>query len=561
MPRNNLPQRLLCAAVLAAISLQPSLAEKRSSTSRVRPLSCPEPVAAPEPVSSFTPEMAGDGRVHVFADQVEATLDEWAIFRGHVELLHGELQLRGDEVRYNQTDNTLSAHGQVELSKAGNDTVRAPVLRYELDTERGDSENAEFMLGNNDMGRGWAKRMTMAGRDRMTLESVRYTTCPPGQDDWFLRARELTLDKTSEIGTAWHAVVEFQHVPIFYSPYLSFPLTDERKTGFLTPRMGHGSSSGFMLATPYYFNLAPNYDDTLTPRVLSERGLQLSNEFRYLGESYRGNLELEYLPNDRKTDTDRQALAQHNHRLSPGWSARSDIQWVSDNSYFLDRGNNASVASRTHLPRYLRTDYQGSIWQFTARVSNFQTLDSTITLSDLPYQRLPQLLLRADSPSGPNQLRYTLESEWVNFYRPGFAPDTAGVIEPPVSGQRFDVLPGISLPLRTSYSISHPRPHTATPPGSWAGMRTPITSTPTNHPPADCRFTASTAGWRSNARGESAARPTPRRSNRVSTMSISPTRIRTVCRCSTPPCRTSASSTSSARTGSSAPIAWATPIS
>ena len=409
------------------------------------------------PASSLTPEDSEDERVHVYADRVDAALDESARFSGNVELRRGNLHLFADEVFYNQADNHLDAKGHIHLRKDDGETLLAPLLRYDLDTERGYSEEAQFQFAGT-AGRGAAGRIHFEGRDRLQLESVRYTTCPPGRDDWLLKASRLTLDKTEQIGTARNASVTFMHVPIFYSPYLSFPLTDARKTGLLAPHIGHSSNSGFFLSVPYYFNLAPNYDDTLTARVFEERGLQLTNEFRYLGRNNSGSLDFEYLPNDRTTNSDRQALFfLYRHDLSPRWNLASDIQWVSDTDYFIDLGRGSPDASRTHLPRFLSLNYAGNIWRFSARAYTYQTLDTTIPFNEQPYQRLPQLLLAADSPSGPNRLRTTFEGEWVNFYRSTKILDDPGIIDPPYAGQRLDVQPSVSLPLRTSYLYFTPK--------------------------------------------------------------------------------------------------------
>jgi len=457
MPSQNLLRRLLCAAILATIGSQPVVAAKPNASTTARPLSCPDTPALPMPTSNLVVQEPDDERVHAYADRVDSKLDESARFSGNVELRHSGLHMFADEATYDQTKNTLDASGHIHLSKDSGETIVTPLLRYELDTERGSAEDAQFAIANN-AARGTAAHIQFEGRDVLKLESVSYTTCPPGQDDWILRAKELTLDKTSEIGTAWNARVTFMHVPIFYSPYLSFPITDARKTGVLAPHAGRSSSSGFFLTVPYYFNLAPNYDDTLTLRVLEQRGTQALNEFRYLGEAFSGTLNLEYLPSDRTTNTDRSALFfKHTQALTPLWSAAADIQWVSDNGYFIDLGSTATESGLTHLPRSLRLDYGGNIWRFSARAFTYQTLDTSIPLAEQPYQRLPQLVLTADSPSGPNRLHSTLESEWVNFQRPGFASDVPGVIEPPVAGQRFDVLPGVSLPLRTSYFYFTPR--------------------------------------------------------------------------------------------------------
>jgi len=462
MPSKNLSRRLFCAAILTVLGSPSAIAATLGAPNTTRPLSCPDTPALPMPAGSLTVEDTSDERVHAYADRVDTKLNESTHFLGNVELRRSGLHLFADDLLYNQMDNSLAASGNIQLRKDSGETIRAPQLRYEIDTERGDAEDAQFAFAAN-AARGAAEHIRFEGRDLITLESVRYTTCPPGRDDWLLRASTLTLDKASETGSAWNASITFMHVPIFYSPYLSFPLTDQRKTGFLAPHVGHSSSSGFFLSAPYYFNMAPNYDDTLTARFLEKRGVQLANEFRYLGNDYSGNLDLEYLSNDRvylpppsegSTNTDRMALFfRHNQRLSPLWSTAADIQWVSDTSYFIDLGK-GTESSRTHLPRSLSLDYGGSIWRFSARTFTYQTLDAA---SEQPYQRLPQLVLRADSPSGPNRLHSAFESEWVNFYRPGDSPDVAGVVEPPIAGQRLDLLPSVSLPLRTSYFYFTPK--------------------------------------------------------------------------------------------------------
>jgi len=445
MPSQNL-RRLLCAAILATFGYQPAVIAKLGAPKAPRPLSCPDTPALPMPASSLTTEEAGDARVHVYADRVESKLNESTRFSGDVELRRGGLHLFADEATYNQTENTLDASGHIHLNRESGETIVTPLLRYELDTERGSAEDAQFAFAAN-AARGQAGRIGFEGRDMLKLESVRYTTCPPGQDDWFLRASELTLDKASETGTAWNASIHFMQVPIFYSPYLTFPITDARTTGLLAPHIGHSSNSGFFLTVPYYLNLAPNYDDTLTLRVLEQRGTQVVNEFRYLGRSFSGKLDIEYLPSDRSTNTDREALVfRHSQSLSPLWSASADIQWVSDNSYFIDLGSTIKDAAQTHLPRSLRLDYGGNIWRFSARAFTYQTLDTSIPLAEQPYQRLPQLVLTADSPSGPNRLHGALESEWVNFYR-----------QNSITGQRLDLQPGVSLPLRTSYFYFTPK--------------------------------------------------------------------------------------------------------
>jgi len=449
MSRNSLPRRLLCAAILTAIGIHPAHAAKSAKAManlKDRPLACRAVLDDPAPESVLESGQADDGRIHVVADRAEIQLNQTSTFQGAVELRFGDLHLFADEITHDQSENALNALGNIHLSKQGGETIVAPRLHYQLDTESGEAEEARFSFAEG-LGRGQARRLRFEGRDALQFEDVRYTTCPPQQDDWTLRASRLTLDKASETGTARNVTITFMRVPIFYSPYLSFPLTEERKTGFLNPRIGHSSHNGVFFTIPYYFNLAPQYDDTLTARTLSKRGVQLQNEFRYLGGPYNGKLVLEYLPNDRDADRDRgAAFFQHSQALSPLWSVSTDLQWVSDTSYLIDLGDNPADAGRTHLPRTLRFDYGGNIWRFSARASTLQTLDTTIPLTEQPYQRLPQLLLTANYPAGPNKLHPSLDAEWVNFYR-----------QASVNGQRVDLFPNISLPLRTSYVYFTPK--------------------------------------------------------------------------------------------------------
>lgn len=445
MPSNPLPRRLLCAAILVTLGLQPALAAK-SAKKADRPLECRATLDDTPPASSLAPNITEDGRIHITADRADAVLDQSATFQGNVELRYGDTHLFADELAHDLTNNSLNASGHIHLTKEGGETVLAPRLQYDLDTEQGLAESARFAFAQG-AARGAAGQMHFEGRDVLRLEDVDYTTCPTGRDDWVLHSGSLTLDKTRDTGVARNATIRFMQVPIFYTPYLSFGLSDERQSGFLGPHFGHSSRSGFLLGVPYYFNLAPNYDDTLTARELTERGLQWQNEFRYLGPSYLGKLELTYLPADRKTGTDREGLFFfHNQTLSELWTFSTGVQWVSDSQYFLDLSTNAAQAALTHQPRFARFDYGDPVWRFSARVYTYQTLDTTIPLDQQPYQRLPQLVLTADSPSGPDRLHYGLESEWSNFYR-----------QSSVTGQRFDASPSVSLPLRTSYLYFTPK--------------------------------------------------------------------------------------------------------
>jgi LPS-assembly protein len=164
--------------------------------------------------------------------------------------------------------------------------------------------------------RGAASSIEINQEGRLELDDVNYTTCPPESNDWLLEASDIDLDTEEGVGTARSVKLRFQGIPILYAPYLSFPIGDARKSGILTPEFGSSGRSGRALSVPYYWNIAPNYDATLTPRLLSDRGFQVLSEFRYMTKRNDGTLKFDYLPDDDKylpadpneTDTDRQLL-------------------------------------------------------------------------------------------------------------------------------------------------------------------------------------------------------------------------------------------------------------
>ena len=383
-----------------------------------------------------------DQKLYITADRLTSTIKGLSVFTGNVELRRDKLRIFADEITYNEADNRMDGAGNVSISNENGDTVYAPQLHYNLDDETGYTGQSQFGLANSSA-RGDAQRISFSKGTELRMEKMHYTACPPGQDDWILSGRHLKLDREKQVGTARNITIRFMHVPILYTPYFSFPLGDERKTGFLVPYFGQSDRRGFFLSVPYYINLAANYDDTFTPRFMSRRGVQLQNEFRYLGKSHSGNLDLEYLPND-KLYNDYRAAAKfrHNQGFSTNWSGSTDLQWVSDKDYLVDLGDSIAATSATHIPRTGQLNYNDNIWRFALRASNFQTVDNTIAAINQPYARLPQITLSASPPGKPNRLHYKLDSEWINFDR------GAGVI-----GQRLDVNPSFNLPLRNAYGF------------------------------------------------------------------------------------------------------------
>jgi LPS-assembly protein len=389
---------------------------------------------------------AVDEPTHVRAEQVQAEKDGVSEFSGAVEVTRGTERLTAERLTYDQATDRIQAFGDVTLKNEDGDSFRTDALDLALPTHTGTAGPSRFTLGRNDA-RGDAQEVHFEGHNHTRLNRVRYTTCAQDRDDWFLKIRELELDTAEDIGTAYHATVDFLGVPIFYLPYMNFPISDKRKSGFLIPRFGHSDKLGYELSVPYYFNLAPNYDATVTPRVLTKRGVQLQNQFRYLTYGSEGKVEFEILPHDDKAGDDRAAGSfLHKHTFSPLWSGNVDLRGVSDKDYLQDFGDRLGITAQTHLPQNAEINYRGMLWNFSGRLADYQTVDKAIAPGDRPYARLPQLALTANAPALDNAPRYHFESEWVNFHR-----------DVGVTGTRLNLAPGVSYPLVASYGFLVPR--------------------------------------------------------------------------------------------------------
>jgi LPS-assembly protein len=239
-------------------------------------------------------------------------------------------------------------------------------------------------------------------------------------------------------------VLRFRNVPFFYFPYARFPISEERLSGFLYPTIGNSDKLGAQFQIPYYWNIAPNYDATVTPWYMGKRGTMLKTEFRYLHKINQGELLANYLSKDKEyLDEDRSAFRwQHTGNPFKRWSTSVDYSRVSDTDYLLDFGNSLNATSTTHLTQQGKVIYGAANWQFTVNAQGFQTLSGSI-----PYKRLPQLLLQSRLPELDNRLHYGLDAEWVQF-------DHSDNI---VQGQRLDIYPSLSLPLRKDAGFLIPK--------------------------------------------------------------------------------------------------------
>ena len=390
----------------------------------------------------------GSSLIEIQADRVELNPDNTTTFSGHVELQQSGQKILANEINYHKQTDTINASGNIKIENPSGDTFTTNRLEFNTVSQTGKSGPAEFRLSGE--GRGSAHVLDFRENGRLNMSRVKYTTCPPENESWHLSVNRLKIDNEKDIGVARHALIVFQHIPVFYWPYIDFPLSGQRKSGFLAPEIGHSDRSGNSLATPYYLNIAPNIDDTLSPRIFSERGTQLGNEFRYLAKTYSGTLDAEVLPDDKEFNDDRAAAHfQHKQALGNKWSATIDATWVSDDAYLDDFSDSLAAASQAHLPRQALLRYRGRSWRFDATAVSYQTIDNSLAASDIPYEVRPRLSLSTVVKETPGQADIDLESELVRFER-----DTS------VIGTRLRLRPDISLPLQNRYSFF--KPHVGT---------------------------------------------------------------------------------------------------
>ncbi|MBE0510200.1 MAG: LPS assembly protein LptD [Gammaproteobacteria bacterium] len=427
LPPSRYPALLLASLLTAPLAAGLSSAHAQDAPWQL----CPIPVIlSPGEADSLASIPAGFwyGR----AEQLDARGDGAIHLQGQVQLEQQGMQLRARLADYDPQADSLQLQGGISLRSAQM-RIEGEQGHFRPGQQQGEFSQASFFLADSHS-YGEAATLRMLDPQRIELTRLRYSTCPPEQQDWLLSAQRLKLDQQSNTGEAYHATLRFKGVPFFYSPYLNFPLAG-RKSGLLPPSFGRSDSNGTELSLPVYWNIAPNRDATLTPRHLSQRGTMLGGEFRFLEQQHAGEVQVGWLGNDRLSGEDRHELGlQHRARFSPGWSSGLHYRGVSDSNYYLDElGMHGHSRHEAHLERRAELRYQDPRWQFLARAQDHQTL-----LGGAPYQRLPQLQLRGASPHRPQHLHYQLHSEAVSFRHPDSRLP---------SGERIDLKPAVSLPL------------------------------------------------------------------------------------------------------------------
>lgn len=390
--------------------------------------------------------------VNITADSANLWRErEVGVFTGEVQVQQGDKTLDAAWMRLDRKADRVEASGDVLLQESGL-RVAGEEANLELGTQRGRIEPADFRL-TKVPARGSAEQGQILDRHHAHFDNIEFTSCRPGQDHWSVKASELDIDTQESTGTAHHARLSFMDVPMFYLPYLSFPIGDKRKSGFLVPSFGSGSKTGLDISLPYYWNIAPDLDATLTPRLMSKRGLMLGGQLRYLTPSQKGELNAEIIPDDAEastaTNNTRGAFSfKQKGKPMEGLSSDINFNYASDNQYLEDFSNSLGVSSIRQLERRGDLLYNAGNWSLLGRAQYFQNLDPKLSSGERPYSRLPQILHNWDQEDYIRGLEYHMESEYVYFDH---------IDENKVQGQRLALRPWISLPLRHSYGSLIPK--------------------------------------------------------------------------------------------------------
>lgn len=379
------------------------------------------------------------GALFLRADRLEGD-DQRITASGRVELRGRHQTVLADRLSYALGDQTIYGDGNVVLRR-GFDWITGPQLQFKRDTQVGFFRQPRFFVAEANA-RGDAREIRFTGPDHYEASDASYTTCVAANPDWYLRGEEIEVDTLRKVATAHRVSVHFLDVPVLYSPWLQFPLSNERKSGFLTPTLGSTGVRGFEASAPYYLNLAPNYDATITPRLMTKRGLQIGTQFRYLfGDDTSvgrasGEMNAEILPHDQQTGERRYALAwTHTEQFAPWLAGYWNLNRVSDDKYFADFADRIAITSQRTLPREGGLAATSGPWSILARMQSYQTLQDPNAPVIPPYNRVPQILgsLRDTDWLG---LTWSGTAEYARFAQEALVPTGERVVVYPTASWR-----------------------------------------------------------------------------------------------------------------------------
>ena len=389
------------------------------------------------------------------AEKVSSADRNHYVLEGKAEIHQLDLFLHAEKITYDAETTDFTANGPVTYQDRGL-LMSAANAKGNTDLDQCTLDGVRYQLLQS-RGNGVAQVAIVDDADHARLTRATYTTCNPSDQQWAFAARSMDLDRAEGIGRARDVTFRIRNVPVFWLPYATFPLDDRRASGFLYPTIGYGERRGFDLTLPYYLNLAPNYDATVTPRLMTERGVMLGGEFRYLTDSSSGTFAFDALPHDRRADEESIDVGQkvpdtrwwyqwkNTTVFNANWGANANINRVSDDRYFEDFGRGLYSSAIGFLPSSFYFNGHGSWWSAAIGGDQFQITDPTLPGSSEPYRRLPRLTFTAQRALA-GLLEGGVDAEAV-----AFSKDDA------LRGRRVDLYPHLDLPIETAAWFLRPQ--------------------------------------------------------------------------------------------------------
>ncbi|MCK5120605.1 MAG: LPS assembly protein LptD [Methylococcales bacterium] len=412
-----------------------------------------------EPLYTPGKDLRNTSPMDVRADYSEVFDKEITSFFGNVEIIRADQNVLSDMASYDSISDTMDAQGHVFYSE-DELSLYSDTALLNLGTDEARLRKALFISPASPI-RGSADVVYRDSKMLSRYKEVAFTSCRPGNQDWVMHAKRLKMNKLTGKAAAKHAWLEFKGLPVLYTPYISFPLDDRRLSGFLPPTWGSNDRNGFDIVAPYYWNIAPNYDLTVWPRYMANRGGMLGGDFRYLTKMTSGSVGIDFLPSDglRKVegvdgDVENEYYGKARYSgtikntttFTPNLNSNLNLNYVSDKDYFIDLNNALGISNDRHLRSDANLNYSTEGVSLTTRLEAYQTIDRSIADSARPYQKLPEVNLRLNHEFEDWPVDIAAENQYVNFYRDGR-----------VSGQRLSINPSVTMPLETAGSFLKPK--------------------------------------------------------------------------------------------------------
>lgn len=449
----------LCVSVLgfichAALAADPPHSLPESQATPLKNQNAAHLTCQTGPATKAAPTVQPDTPAQLSSDSIERDETGALILQGKVHITRGPQVVDADLLRYHENERKVYASGHVRIE---NDqlVVESPEAQLDLDTGYFKSGSTAYQYKPLHA-RGKADSVERTSKDVVHLENTTYTTCEKGDNSWELAAGNLELNKASGDGIGKGVTLRVKGVPVFYIPWIRFPIDDARKSGFLTPALSNSSDSGLEFEIPWYWSIAPNRDAVFAPRLLADRGLQLKSSFRSLSRKGLSQVGVEYLDDHEFNDDRYLAMVKHKGFLTPKIELDLLYNRVSDESYFEDLGDALGFSSTQYIEQHGRLGYQGKHWEFTARMQGFQVVDRSSLNEDEPFKRLPQFKLSGNYPAVAGGFDFSSESEWVRFQHDdkidGERLHLGVKVERPFEGTAYFVRPGVRL-THTRYDL------------------------------------------------------------------------------------------------------------